>query len=72
MKIATWNVNSLTARLQHVLDWLAVNPVDVLALQELKLTDDKFPLEALREVVTKPPCSARKHTTASPCSRARR
>ena len=43
MKIATWNVNSLTARLQHVLDWLAVNPVDVLALQELKLTDDKFP-----------------------------
>ncbi len=48
MKIATWNVNSLTARLQHVLDWLAVNPVDVLALQELKLTDDKFPHEALR------------------------
>ena len=37
MKIATWNVNSLTARLQHVLDWLAANPVDVLCLQELKL-----------------------------------
>jgi hypothetical protein len=49
MKIATWNVNSLTARLQHVLDWLAANPVDVLALQELKLTDDKFPHQALRE-----------------------
>lgn len=49
MKITTWNVNSLTARLQHVLDWLAANPVDVLALQELKLTDDKFPYEALRE-----------------------
>ena len=49
MQIATWNVNSLTARLQHVLDWLAVNPVDVLALQELKLTDDKFPHQALRE-----------------------
>ena len=48
MKIATWNVNSLTARLQHVLDWLATNPVDVLALQELKLTDDKFPHEVLR------------------------
>ena len=47
MKITTWNVNSLTARLQHVLDWLAANPVDVLCLQELKLTDDKFPLEAL-------------------------
>ncbi len=49
MKITTWNVNSLTARLQHVLDWLAANPVDVLCLQELKLTDDKFPLMALQE-----------------------
>src|SRR5688572_26251552 len=48
MKITTWNVNSLTARLQHVLDWTAANPVDVLCLQELKLTDDKFPLDALR------------------------
>ena len=48
MKITTWNVNSLIARLQHVLDWLAANPVDVLCLQELKLTDDKFPLEVLR------------------------
>ena len=48
MKITTWNVNSLTARLQHVLDWLAANPVDALCLQELKMTDDKFPIEALR------------------------
>ncbi|TWO72057.1 exodeoxyribonuclease III [Caenimonas sedimenti] len=48
MKITTWNVNSLTARLQHVLDWTAANPVDVLCLQELKLTDDKFPLDAIR------------------------
>ncbi|PPE69254.1 exodeoxyribonuclease III [Caldimonas thermodepolymerans] len=48
MKLATWNINSLTARLQHVLDWLAANPVDVLCLQELKLTDDKFPHEPLR------------------------
>ncbi len=47
MKIATWNVNSLAIRLPQVLDWLAAHPVDVLCLQELKLTDDKFPLEAL-------------------------
>jgi exodeoxyribonuclease-3 len=47
MKITTWNVNSLTARLQHVLDWLSTNPVDVLCLQELKLTEDKFPLMEL-------------------------
>ena len=43
MKLATWNVNSLTVRLPQVLAWLAANPVDVLALQETKLTDDKFP-----------------------------
>jgi exodeoxyribonuclease-3 len=48
MKLATWNVNSLAVRLPQVLDWLATNPVDVLALQELKLTDDKFPFEALQ------------------------
>ena len=48
MKIATWNVNSLTARLQHVLDWLIANPVDVLCLQELKMSDDKFPLDVLQ------------------------
>jgi exodeoxyribonuclease-3 len=44
MKIATWNVNSLKVRLGHVLNWLAENPVDVLCLQETKLTDDKFPV----------------------------
>jgi len=49
MKIATWNVNSLTARLPHVIDWLAANPVDVLGLQELKTVDEKFPFEALQQ-----------------------
>ncbi|KAF1049531.1 exodeoxyribonuclease III [Xylophilus sp.] len=48
MKIALWNVNSLAVRLPQVLEWLAANPVDVLCLQELKLTDDKFPLDVLR------------------------
>lgn len=52
MKIATWNVNSLGVRLPQVLDWLAAQaatgaPVDALALQELKLTDDKFPYAEL-------------------------
>ena len=49
MKLATWNVNSLTVRLPQVLDWLAANPVDVLVLQELKMTDDKFPLHAFTQ-----------------------
>jgi exodeoxyribonuclease-3 len=44
MKIATWNVNSLKVRLPHLLQWLESNPVDVLCLQETKLTDDKFPV----------------------------
>lgn len=43
MKFATWNVNSLSVRLPQLLDWLAANPVDVIVLQETKLTDDKFP-----------------------------
>ncbi|HMS27062.1 MAG TPA: exodeoxyribonuclease III [Burkholderiaceae bacterium] len=49
MQLATWNVNSLGVRLPQVLDWLAANPVDVLALQETKLTDDKFPAQAFLE-----------------------
>lgn len=49
MKLATWNINSLTVRLPQVLDWLAANPVDVLALQELKLSDDKFPFDAFTQ-----------------------
>jgi exodeoxyribonuclease-3 len=43
LKIATWNINSLSVRLPQVLDWLASNQPDVLCLQETKLTDDKFP-----------------------------
>ena len=34
-------------RQQHVIDWLATSGVDVLCLQELKLTDDKFPVAEL-------------------------
>ncbi len=49
MKIATWNVNSLRVRLPQVLDWLAANPVDVLALQETKLQDEQFPEDALSD-----------------------
>lgn len=49
MQIATWNVNSLNIRLPHVLAWLNENPVDFLCLQELKMTDEKFPQSALLE-----------------------
>lgn len=49
MKIASWNVNSLRVRLPHVLDWLHSTQPDVLAIQETKLTDDKFPATEFRE-----------------------
>jgi len=43
VKLATWNVNSLAVRLPQVLAWLDAHAVDVLALQETKLTDERFP-----------------------------
>jgi exodeoxyribonuclease-3 len=49
MKIATWNINSLGVRLPQVLQWLESSRPDVLALQELKLADEKFPMAELRE-----------------------
>ena len=49
MKLATWNVNSLKVRLPQVLDWLAINPVEVLCLQETKQQDADFPQDALLE-----------------------
>ncbi|MBK8739728.1 MAG: exodeoxyribonuclease III [Betaproteobacteria bacterium] len=47
MKIATWNINSLKIRLPHVLAWLAEHQPDVLCLQELKLDDPHFPVDAI-------------------------
>jgi exodeoxyribonuclease-3 len=54
IRIAAWNVNSLKVRLPHVLKWLqdherAKTPVDALCLQELKLTDDKYPHQELED-----------------------
>lgn len=49
MKIATWNVNSLRVRLDHVRDWLADAAPEILGLQETKLTDDKFPVAEFQE-----------------------
>lgn len=48
-KIASWNVNSLNVRLPHVLAWLDGAQPDVLALQETKLTDDRFPVQELMD-----------------------
>ena len=49
MKIATFNVNSVNARLPVLLRWLADTRPDVACLQELKAAQEKFPADALRE-----------------------
>ncbi|MFY9782074.1 MAG: exodeoxyribonuclease III [Acidimicrobiales bacterium] len=50
MNVATWNVNSLTARWPRVSAWLEEKHPDVLLIQETKQTDAKFPSQALREI----------------------
>jgi exodeoxyribonuclease-3 len=50
MRLATWNVNSLRARLEIVLEWLKKDGPEVVCLQETKATDDVFPVEALTDV----------------------
>jgi len=47
MKVASWNVNSLNVRMPHLSTWLAAAAPDIVALQETKLEDAKFPREAL-------------------------
>jgi exodeoxyribonuclease-3 len=48
VKVASWNVNSLRARLPHVLAWLTREQPDLLALQETKIQDADFPLLELK------------------------
>ena len=50
MKIATWNVNSMNVRQQHVIEWLQSHEPDVLVLQEIKQLTEKFPADALQEI----------------------
>lgn len=50
MRIATWNVNSVNARLETVLAWFEEARPDVAALQEIKCVDEKFPAEAFERL----------------------
>ena len=50
MRIATWNVNSVRQRLEHLLSWLKECSPEIVCLQEIKCVDDAFPrleIEAL-------------------------
>jgi exodeoxyribonuclease III len=50
MRIATWNVNSVNARLELVLAWFEAAAPDVACLQEIKCVDEKFPTEAFERL----------------------
>lgn len=50
MKIATWNVNSLRARLDQVVAWLQNSQPDVVLFQETKVQDAEFPKEPLEDL----------------------
>lgn len=50
MRIATWNINGMKARLPFLLHWLEARQPDLVGLQELKMVDEAFPHEALAEV----------------------
>ncbi len=50
LRIATWNVNSLRQRLDHLARFAAEVAPDVICLQETKVTDEEFPRAAIQEI----------------------
>ncbi|MDG2523079.1 exodeoxyribonuclease III [Caulobacter segnis] len=50
MRIATWNVNSVNARLENIVAWFDQAQPDVAVLQEIKCVDEKFPTEAFERL----------------------
>lgn len=50
MKLVTWNINSIRARTQRLVGWLDANRPDVVCLQETKVEDAQFPLEAVEKL----------------------
>jgi len=49
LRIATWNINGIKARLQSVLDWLGETSPDIACLQEIKTVDENFPTSAFED-----------------------
>ena len=60
MRITCWNVNSLKARLGHVLDYCRSGQTDCLLLQELKLTDEAFPHDEFAAIGWNSACHGQK------------
>jgi exodeoxyribonuclease III len=60
LRVASWNVNSLRIRLAQLTGWMQGSRLDVIGLQETKLTDDGFPHEGLKELGYHAVCSGQK------------
>ncbi len=60
MRVASWNVNSLKARLEHVLEYCRAGHTDCLMLQELKLSDENFPHQAFTDIGWNSVCHGQK------------
>ena len=50
MKIVTWNVNSINARIDHLLEFIKKDQSDIYLLQELKCTNENFPHDAISKI----------------------
>ncbi len=50
MKITTWNVNSVNARIEHLIKLIKKDKSDIYLLQELKCTNDKFPYDQIKSL----------------------
>ena len=50
MKITTWNLNSINARITHLERFIKEDQSDIYMLQELKCTNDNFPYEQIKEL----------------------
>ncbi len=50
IKVATWNINSIRARLERLIAWMERASPDVVCLQELKAPDDEFPFDEIAEI----------------------
>ena len=48
MKIATWNVNSINARIEHLTSFIKKDQSDIYLIQELKCTDENFPYDEIK------------------------
>ena len=54
MKIVSWNVNSVRARISNVKDYLKLSKPDLIMLQEIKTEEKNFPFEDFKKLVTPP------------------